>query len=352
MAPGLTRRRGISRTTLPSHWVNLNGGTSVATSIAGSEASTSCRKRIQVLRMPVSPSGRRTRCGPTASDTVRKTVSASGSGMLPTRCTIGCVRSALMVSSPCRRLPLACDCSATFLLIFPRTDEEHHCGRGARKQLPGSKQRDRRALRAAAASSFDGDLAAAGGLRPQFRFRSQPGCELSRRLPRNQQPHGGVTPTAGSRSASVTASVILRMIGSGVPFGTAMPHQFAPVNPGSPLSIKVGTSGSCCNRCSVATASALSLPSLSLKRRIGRRSRLRTGSLGQSVSRVCSEVSDSYRPRDGSVYYGYRTTKILSHARRPGSRLAVQIAWLAPATLCCWMIYYGTEGKQMGRAYE
>ena len=27
--------------------------------------------------------------------------------------------------------------------------------------------------------------------------------------------------TAGSRSASVTASVILRMIGSGVPFGTA-----------------------------------------------------------------------------------------------------------------------------------
>src|SRR5262245_36832149 len=136
MAPGLTRRRGISRTILPSHWVNLNGGTSVATSIAGSEANTSCRKRIQVLRMPVSPSGRRTRCGPTASDTVRKTVSASGSGMLPTRCTIGCVRSALMVSSPCRRLPLACDCSATFLLIFPRTDEEHHCGRGARKQLP------------------------------------------------------------------------------------------------------------------------------------------------------------------------------------------------------------------------
>ena len=29
VAPGLTRRRGISRTTLPSHCTNLNGGTSV-----------------------------------------------------------------------------------------------------------------------------------------------------------------------------------------------------------------------------------------------------------------------------------------------------------------------------------
>ena len=35
LAPGLMRSRGISRTTLPSHCTNLNGGTSLATSIAG-----------------------------------------------------------------------------------------------------------------------------------------------------------------------------------------------------------------------------------------------------------------------------------------------------------------------------
>src|SRR6476646_3644662 len=45
MAPGLTRRRGISRTTLPSHCTNLNGGTSEASSMAGLSASTSCRNR-------------------------------------------------------------------------------------------------------------------------------------------------------------------------------------------------------------------------------------------------------------------------------------------------------------------
>ena len=51
--------------------------------------------------MPVSPSGSRATCRPTAPDKVRNTVSASGSGMLPTKCTIGCrLRSALMLSSP------------------------------------------------------------------------------------------------------------------------------------------------------------------------------------------------------------------------------------------------------------
>ena len=85
VAPGLTRSRGISRTTLPSHWVNLNGGTSLASSMAELPASTSCRNLIQDLRMPVSPSGRRIRCGPVALDSVRNTVSLSGSGMLPTK---------------------------------------------------------------------------------------------------------------------------------------------------------------------------------------------------------------------------------------------------------------------------
>src|SRR5947207_9007050 len=94
--PGLTRRRGISRISLPSHCTNLNGGTSRAISIAGLSASTSCRKRIQVLRMPVSPSGSRRRCGPATSDKVRNTLSASGSGMLPTKCTTGCLAVAPM----------------------------------------------------------------------------------------------------------------------------------------------------------------------------------------------------------------------------------------------------------------
>src|SRR5947209_9497484 len=98
--PGLTRRRGISRISLPSHCTNLNGGTSRAISIAGLSASTSCRKRIQVLRMPVSPSGSRRRCGPVTSDKVRNTLSASGSGMLPTKCTTGCCAALAMISSP------------------------------------------------------------------------------------------------------------------------------------------------------------------------------------------------------------------------------------------------------------
>ena len=43
----------------------------------------------------------RTRCGPTRPHTVRNTVSASGSGMLPTRCTMGCLlRSAHMAGPP------------------------------------------------------------------------------------------------------------------------------------------------------------------------------------------------------------------------------------------------------------
>jgi hypothetical protein len=54
------------------------------------------------------------------------------------------------------------------------------------------------------------------------------------------------------------------MIGSGVPFGMAMPHQFAPVNPGNPLSIR-WEHPEAAARCSVAAASAISLPSLSLK---------------------------------------------------------------------------------------
>ena len=59
-------------------------------------------KRIQVLRMPVSPSGRRFRCGAVAAVRVRNTVSASGNGMLPTKWTIGlCVAAALIaVISP------------------------------------------------------------------------------------------------------------------------------------------------------------------------------------------------------------------------------------------------------------
>ena len=52
--------------------------------------------------MPVSPSGRRFRCGPVAADRVRNTVSASGNGMLPTKWTIGlCAVAALIaVTSP------------------------------------------------------------------------------------------------------------------------------------------------------------------------------------------------------------------------------------------------------------
>src|SRR5215470_16008132 len=98
-APDFTRRRGISRNNLPSHCVNLNGGTSLATSIAGLSASTCCRKRIQVLRMPVSPSGRRFRCGPVAAARVRNTVSASGNGMLPTKWTIGLCAGAALIAA-------------------------------------------------------------------------------------------------------------------------------------------------------------------------------------------------------------------------------------------------------------
>src|SRR3954462_4020077 len=101
VAPGFTRNRGISRTTLPSHCTNLNGGTSVANSIAELPDSTSWRNLIQLLRIPVSPSGRRTRCGPTAFDSVRNTVWLSGSGMLPTKCTIGCRLRSVIVARPC-----------------------------------------------------------------------------------------------------------------------------------------------------------------------------------------------------------------------------------------------------------
>src|SRR5437773_8357821 len=41
------------------------------------------KKTIHILRMPVSPSGRRFRCGPAAAESVRNTVSESGNGMLP-----------------------------------------------------------------------------------------------------------------------------------------------------------------------------------------------------------------------------------------------------------------------------
>src|SRR4051812_7889549 len=101
VAPGFTRSRGISRTTLPSHCTNLNFGTSVANSIAELPDSTSCKNLIQLLRMPVSPSGRRVRYGPVALDKVRNTVSLSGSGMLPTKCTIGCWLRSVIVSCPC-----------------------------------------------------------------------------------------------------------------------------------------------------------------------------------------------------------------------------------------------------------
>jgi hypothetical protein len=47
-------------------------------------SSTCCKKRIEVLRMPVSPSGRRFKSGPVAAARVRNTVSAAGNGMLPT----------------------------------------------------------------------------------------------------------------------------------------------------------------------------------------------------------------------------------------------------------------------------
>src|SRR3954454_14517572 len=99
-APGCTRRREISRNTLPSHWVNLNGGTSLASSIAGLSASTCCRKRIQVLRMPGSPSGSRLRYGAVAVARVRNTVSAFGNGMLPTKWTIGLCAVAALIAAP------------------------------------------------------------------------------------------------------------------------------------------------------------------------------------------------------------------------------------------------------------
>jgi hypothetical protein len=47
-------------------------------------ASTCCKKRIEVLRMPASPSGRRFKCGPVAAARVRNTVSAAGNGRLAT----------------------------------------------------------------------------------------------------------------------------------------------------------------------------------------------------------------------------------------------------------------------------
>ena len=68
---------------LADHCVNLKGATFLASSIAGCSTRTSCKKRIQVLRMPVSPSGRRRRWGPATSARVRNTASASTNRMLP-----------------------------------------------------------------------------------------------------------------------------------------------------------------------------------------------------------------------------------------------------------------------------
>ena len=62
---------------------------SEASSIAGLAAITSWRKRIQSLRMPVSPSGMRARCCPVVAPSVRNTDSVSASGMLPTKWTSG-----------------------------------------------------------------------------------------------------------------------------------------------------------------------------------------------------------------------------------------------------------------------
>src|SRR4029434_3368932 len=135
-APGFTRRRGISRNNLPSHWVNLNAGTSLATSIAGWSANTCCRKRIQVLRMPVSPSGRRFRCGAADAAKVRNTVSASGNGMLPTKWTIGLGAVAALIAA----LPSTRSCDKCALVWFQRQptriamdkqpdDEVMHLGR-------------------------------------------------------------------------------------------------------------------------------------------------------------------------------------------------------------------------------
>jgi hypothetical protein len=68
---------------LADHCVNLKGATFLASSIAGCSTRTSFKKRIQVLRMPVSPSGRRRRWGPATSARVRNTASASTNRMLP-----------------------------------------------------------------------------------------------------------------------------------------------------------------------------------------------------------------------------------------------------------------------------
>src|SRR4029077_16410722 len=68
---------------LADHCVNLKGATFLASSIAGCSTRTSCKKRIQVLRMPISPSGRRRRWGPATSARVRNTASASTNRMLP-----------------------------------------------------------------------------------------------------------------------------------------------------------------------------------------------------------------------------------------------------------------------------
>jgi hypothetical protein len=68
---------------LADQCVNLKGATFLASSIAGCSTRTSCKKRIQVLRMPVSPSGRRRRWGPATSARVRNTASASTNRMLP-----------------------------------------------------------------------------------------------------------------------------------------------------------------------------------------------------------------------------------------------------------------------------
>src|SRR5271167_436177 len=54
---------------------------------------------LQVFRMPVSPSGRRFRCGPVAAARVRNTVSESGNGMLPTKWTIGLCAGAALITA-------------------------------------------------------------------------------------------------------------------------------------------------------------------------------------------------------------------------------------------------------------
>jgi hypothetical protein len=75
-------------------------------------------------------------------------------------------------------------------------------------------------------------------------------------------------------SARTISALSLATMSGGVPAGTITPNQVVRSNPGSPDSAMVGSSGTAGERASVVTASARSLPALTLGSALARLSNI------------------------------------------------------------------------------